>query len=513
MLTRRRRRSRPLRRLLARCSAAGTACLLVLSLIGVALAAPAPPEQPVTLTADHIEYDTQSGAVVADGHVRISRADLLLTADHVEGNLQTGDIAASGAVTLTQAGRVATGRSLRYNLRTRSGRVEQVATKYDVWTVHSEALETAGGRDIALNTSLTPCDPRRPAFLIRAQRVVVVPDDYLTAYRAALYVYGVHVFTIPQYTASLRPGRRTASGPGIGYNNADGGYVEYNYYSRLGAAENRLRVRLGSRSGLSGEDVLSERMADHVLSLHLGRAETFDQNGTLFTLDQYSLDLTYDRHPLLDWPVSYSLEAHAGSYTESQTGVGTTRGEAWLNVSSATFRLSPTVTWAASGQARVDVYGTGQERTVLGSTIGVTDVLGRFGVLTMTYNFAGIEGATPFAFDAVSPDSTVALAYSFSAGVLQTGGVSVSYSFLSRQTTLGLNAGVAVGRQVFLSASASYNLTTSQWTEVDYAVSAQCDCVSVGLLYRTFPTNPSQNQILLTVGLSAFPQTLTTVRF
>ena len=70
----------------------------------------APPDAgPVTLTADHIEYDTQTGNVVADGHVVATRGGATITADHLTGNLKSGDVEAMGHVTLTQPGRTATG--------------------------------------------------------------------------------------------------------------------------------------------------------------------------------------------------------------------------------------------------------------------------------------------------------------------------------------------------------------------------------------------------------------------
>jgi len=488
--------------------------LLVLSLIAPALAAPAPSSAPITLVADHIEYNTQTGAVAADGHVRASRDDVVIAADHLTGNLQTGDVAATGNVTLTQGGRTATAASLRYNYRTRVGRMEQVASVYGPWTVRSQALETSGGQGVAYNASLTPCDPTRPAFRVVARRVVVVPDDYLTAYDATLYVYGVPVVTIPAYTASLQRGRVARSGPSVGYNNLDGPWIEYSQYTPIGDASNQVRVRYGTRSGISGEDVLSRRVEDHVWSLHLGRAQTFDQNGNQFNLDQYSLDLAYNQHQIADWPVSYTLEGHVGSYGESASGASTTRGEAVLNLSSAGMPLSPSVTWAGSGQARLDVYGTGQQRTVLGYTLVLNDFLDPSNSVSLTYNFTAVTIASPFQFDALSNDSSVALSYYYAGtGLVQTGGVSVAYSFLTQQTSLGLNVGLALTPQILLGASGSYNLSTQQWAEVDYALNVKCDCVSVGILYRTFPASPSQNTFYLTVGLTPFPETFNTVKF
>jgi hypothetical protein len=482
-------------------------------------AAPARGVLPITLTADHIEYNTQTGIVDATGHVRVTRGDVVVTANHVTGNLRSGEIQATGAVTLTRAGHTIRAQSARYNFRTRAGEMEHVSTAYGVWTLNSGSLqEQPSGRSVATETSLTPCSARRPAFLIRAQRIVLVPEQSITAYNSSIYIYGVRVLTLPTYTVSLRPGRRAYSGPDVGYDNQNGAWIEYNYYSMLdtpfGPADNRLRVRLATQTLLTAEDLLSERMADHLVDLHVGRVDTFDQNGNLFTLDQYAADIAYDTHQLLNLPLYYSLEAHGGTYHEIQTGVSTTRAEALVNFATPTMRLSPTLSWAASGEAREDVYGTGQQRTILASTIGVIDVVNTSSLASLTYNVASINGATPFAFDAISPDNTVALGYSIStAGPVQVAGASVSYSFLTQQPTLGLNASFAVTPQVLFSVSSQYNLSVQQWTEVDYAINARCDCVSIGLLYRTFPTNPAANQILFTVGLSAFPQALSSMRF
>ncbi len=45
--------------------------LAVLSVLAPASAAQGLPAEPVTLTADHIEYNTQTGEVTAEGHVRV----------------------------------------------------------------------------------------------------------------------------------------------------------------------------------------------------------------------------------------------------------------------------------------------------------------------------------------------------------------------------------------------------------------------------------------------------------
>ncbi len=456
----------------------------------------------MVLTADHIQYNTRTGLAVADGHVRIVSGEMLITADHLEGSLITGEVEATGNVTLKQGTRTLTGSALYFNVRTQAGEIQQVTTQYGSWHLTSEELETSSGQGIGYHTAITPCDPEHPAFLVTASQVVVVPGDHITAYDASLFLFGRHVVTLSTYSISLRQNRTAQTGPRIGFDNVNGAYLEYNTYSPWGDASNLFRLRYGSTSGLTAEDLLSDRAADHVWTLDLGRSQGFDENGNLFSLDRYSLDLTYDAHQLGTW-ASYTLQAQAGSYKEIATGTTATRGEALLSMNSDAVHVSPNLLFIGSGQARVDVYGPGPERTVLGGTVGLTDLLDRANSLTLTYNLASIGGATPFLFDVVSPDSTVALAYNYiGTGFVQSVGVSVSYSFLALQTTLGADAAVALSPTLLLSTAASYNVTTQQWGEVDVAVNATCDCVAVSVLYRMFPQTPALNNVLFMIGLS-----------
>jgi hypothetical protein len=495
------------RRLRQSC-ALGTAVLLVLSL---ALPAPAQPSQappaenaPVTLVADHIEYDTETGAVTADGHVEVSRGGVVIRADHLVGNVKTGEVEATGNVTLVRGSQTATAESLQYNFLTRTGRTGRAVTQYGAWHVESESSETSGGRAVAYGATVTPCDPQHPIFHVTARRVVIYPGDYLTAYGAALYVYSVHVVTVPSYSVSLDPRRPLRSGPSFGYTPLDGPYFQYNQFFILGSAIDDLRLRYGATTNFTAENILNLPGPDHLWSLRLGRREIFDINGNMVNLDAESLDLTYDAHKIGGWPFSYQLEAHAGDYSELATGVHTTREDGLLSVATDTFVLSPKVIAGASGSVEYDAYGTGQQRTMPRVTAAVTEILSRIESVTLAYNSTAVVGSTPFSFDNLGPDSSVALSYinSVGVGLLQTWGLTVSYDFYSDQTTLAGLIALAISPTVQFNASASYNLTTQQVSEVDYALNVQCDCVAIGLVYRTFPQTPSLNQFALMVGLA-----------
>ncbi len=482
--------------------------VLPLVLFLVAPAASAPQDTPVTLVADHIEYDTETGAVAADGHVEISQNEVVIKADHLVGNLKTGEVEATGHVTLIQGDRTATAESLRYNFLTHSGRTEQVVTQYGAWHIESQSLETSGGQAVAVGALVTPCDPRHPIFHVTASRVVIVPGDYLTAYDASLYVYSVHVITLPSYTVSLDPRRRPTpkSGPSFGYTTLDGPYVEYNHFLLLGSMFDQARFRYGTISRFTAENTLSQRDADHLWSFHLGRLETFDVNGNYVALDASSLDLTYDTHRLNGWPFSYQVEAHVGDYSEIATGIHTTRGDGFLSLATDAFFLSPSMTAAAAGSIEFDTYGTGQQRTVTKESAAITEALSRIDSITLSNSWTGVIGSTPFMFDSIGAGSSVTLSYNNYPGIglLQSWGVSGTYDFFAQQTTLGANIALAISPTVFFAVSGAYNTATQQVTEVDYTLNVQCDCLAVSLLVRTFPQTPSQNVYFFTLGLSPY---------
>jgi hypothetical protein len=470
------------------------------SVPGAVTAQPAPSDA-LTVTADRVEYSPRSHTVVAQGHVEATFRDVVITADRLEANTETQDVMAEGNVTLAQGRIKATGSLLRYNMRTRIGRFEQVAGEFGIWHVSGQAIDVSPTEEVASEASITPCDPAHPFYKVTARKIVVVPGEYFTAYDASLWVAGVSVVTLPVYSATL--GRR--SGPIAGYNSLDGIYIEYANAFPMGEFRNDYRVRFGTLSGLSAEDVLSERIADHVWGLHLGRKELLDINGVLVGVDQFTFNLDYDRQRIPGAPLDIQFAASAGSYGEIARGVATTRAEGILTLATDTFWLSPSLAFSAGGRARIDGYGSGQQRGVFELSGAIWDILTPRDSAAMSYSGVSIIGSTPFSFDLYTPSSTVSVSYSHVfGGFVQSASAYVAYDFLAMQTSMGATLAMNLSPTTQFSVSGYYNLTTKQLTEVDYAVNVQCDCVSIQVAYRTFPQGTQGNGFFFTVGLNAF---------
>ncbi len=485
--------------------AALAACVIMVfaSLVPV-LAAPGSADDKFTLTGDRVEYNSQSRIARADGHVQVTGRDAVITADHLEANLASQEIVATGNVTLTRGENKATGTFLRYNLRTRVGRIEQMRGESPPWHVTGDAVDVGPRQDVAYTASITPCDPAHPLYLVTAKKIEIFPDDHFTATDASLWVAGVRVITLPAYTSTLgRP-----SGPSIGVNSPDGVYLDYTNSFPVGDLIDQYRLRFGSSSGLSASNALSERFRDHLFVMNLGRFQPYDVGGNLVNVDRFSVDLEYDRIKIPGAPVDFQVEAHAGSYGELATGVSTARFEGILNVSTETFRLGDALDLSLSGQYRLDAYGTGQQRTAAGASAALSNPIGDGGRATLSYGFTDLYGTSPFSFDHLDPGNSVTLnySYSFNAGFLETLSSFLNYDFLQQQYVFNLSLAMRVTANTLFNVTAWYNLTTQQVTEVDFAISHRCDCVTIGLLYRTFPQSPSGNTLMVTVTLNTFPE-------
>jgi lipopolysaccharide assembly outer membrane protein LptD (OstA) len=475
----------------------------------------------LTVTGDRIEYNSQSRVVRADGHVRATGRDAVITADHLEANLEAEEVTASGNVTLTQTGttaigpagfpqgpKVVKGSFLSYNLRTGVGRFEKATGQLGVWTVSADTIDVTPQQDVATGASITSCDPARPLYKVTAKKIVIVPNDHFTAYDASLWVAGTRVITLPQYTSTV--GRR--NGPNVGYSTPDGLYLEYANSFLLGDWRDEYRIRLGTTTGLTAENLISQRFNDHVWSVDLGRSEVKDQNGDLVSLNRYSLDLVYDRQRIPGWPVDIGFEGHAGSYGElptvgvTTTGVTTTRVEGIMTFATDRFVLAPNLFYSASGRVHYDVYGTGQQQAVIEGDTALSATLSPRVSASLTYDLVDVKGSTPFLFDSYSPGSSTSLNLNYLVGgFVQNVGASLTYGFLSMQTTVGLSMAFNISSNLAFNIYGQYNLTTQQLTEVDYGINVRCDCVTVGVVYRTFPQSPASNSFVLAVQINAFP--------
>ena len=151
---------------------------------------------------------TGNHSAIGTNGIYIKYKGELLMADTVSVNEDTGETVADGHVRIEQqGGQIWIGDHINYNFKTHLMRTEQFRTGDGAIYAAGASLggDTSNRVYTAHQTYVTTDDISDPAVRIRASRVVIVPDKYITAWNAVVYVQNVPVFYFPYYHRNLGP--------------------------------------------------------------------------------------------------------------------------------------------------------------------------------------------------------------------------------------------------------------------------------------------------------------------
>ncbi|MEM1345926.1 MAG: LPS assembly protein LptD [Pseudomonadota bacterium] len=217
---------------------ARAAALVALALL---LAAPAPaqtpdidPDQPVTLLADRVEYDSDAGQVIAIGNVEVFFGQRTLTAARIVYDDNTRRIAAEGDIVLRdEDGTTIFADEADLDADLRDGLIKGAKALLDQ---QAKLAAVEGQRvddryNILNKVTYSPCDvcsdEPTPLWRIRARRVIHDQEDNVVHYESArLEVFGVPVLWTPYFshpdptvdraTGFLSPSLSTSTNYGYG---------------------------------------------------------------------------------------------------------------------------------------------------------------------------------------------------------------------------------------------------------------------------------------------------------
>jgi LPS-assembly protein len=199
-------------------------------------------DEPVTFTAEEVEYDQATDTVSARGRVEAWQGDRVLRADEFTYNRTTGIATARGNVVLIEPD----GQALFADRAELSGGMRDAALEGLRGLLTSNArLAAAGARrtggtvtDLARvvysSCDLCPEDPTRPPlWQLRARVASLHSDENRVRYRdATLQFAGLPLFYTP-YLSHASPDAPRASGflsPSFGITRLLGGFIETPYY-------------------------------------------------------------------------------------------------------------------------------------------------------------------------------------------------------------------------------------------------------------------------------------------
>ena len=213
-----------------------TGRLAILGLAALLLAAgPAPaqqmpeidPDQPVSLVADSVQYDSETGVLTAAGDVEVYYGPRTLTADRITYDDRTGRIRAEGEIVLRDpSGATVFAEMADLDADLRDGLVRGARAMLDASTRLSavEARRLDDRYNVLSKAVYSPCDvceaDPTPLWRIRARRVVHDEAERMIHYEDArsnssgCRCSGPPISATPTPRSSARPGSsRRASGP------------------------------------------------------------------------------------------------------------------------------------------------------------------------------------------------------------------------------------------------------------------------------------------------------------
>ncbi len=151
------------------------------------------------LTAERGSVNEVTGEVVADGHVRLQRDEMVWAAEHLRYNFQTRQMEAQQFRT-GLAPVFVTGQGLHGIL---SNRVDTATNQIATTKLVGGRVNVPQGVYYATNAVVTTDDSTQPFETVRAKSIKIVPGQYVQARDAVLYLGGVPVFYFPYYSRRL----------------------------------------------------------------------------------------------------------------------------------------------------------------------------------------------------------------------------------------------------------------------------------------------------------------------
>lgn len=184
------------------------------------------PTTPVTIEADMLSYDRESGVYTAEGAVEITRGAAVLTADLVSLNAATKEAIAEGNVVYYDGENRVEADRVDLNIDTQTGILYNGMIFYAEkhFYVGGEELEKTGEVTYrALRGSLTSCDGEVPAWRITGRKAEVTVGGYAKVWDGVFRVKDVPVMYLPYGMYPVKRERQTGLlTPSIGTSSDDG---------------------------------------------------------------------------------------------------------------------------------------------------------------------------------------------------------------------------------------------------------------------------------------------------
>ncbi|MCC5648151.1 hypothetical protein LC607_35820, partial [Nostoc sp. CHAB 5824] len=190
---------------------------------------PKDPNDEITVTRFRkLKWSPTTGSFASDGSVRIEYNNLetnvisQMTANNVNYDAATGQVQAKGEVRLLRPDGVFTGREIDFNLKSNVGYITDAFLDTDFFRMRGERIERKEDGTVELLKGVfTTCENENPDYRVRAGRLTVKPNQFVSARNITFYAGKTGLISLPSYRRNLRASSRPAI-PNVGFNRTDG---------------------------------------------------------------------------------------------------------------------------------------------------------------------------------------------------------------------------------------------------------------------------------------------------
>ena len=244
--------------------------------------------------AARLSFDKASNTYHASGGVRLSRDNLTLRADSVSWNADSGEALATGHVRATDAGSSMSGAVLRLNLNTGLGELQQgrVYLKDRNFHLSGERIEKTGDQSYrVVKGTFSTCDGAPPSWSFSASRLDVTLGSYARARNTIFHLHGVPVFYLPYMIYPIKTERQSGFlMPHYGFSTIRGTQLSLGYYQVIDRNQDATFYldylsKLGVGKGLKYRYIFGD---DNEGTLH-----GYHVNGITGTPDRYAISWTH----------------------------------------------------------------------------------------------------------------------------------------------------------------------------------------------------------------------------
>jgi LPS-assembly protein len=183
-------------------------------------------EEPVTMTADHMEYLSQSNTYIAKGSALIVFQDTKLSADEMHLDKNTSDVVITGNVVYEDPEAVIKADRIDLNLETKTGTMYNSYIFYRKQNLHLQGgnIQKTEDKTFMLDkATLTSCDADPPEWHISAKDITATKDENLTGWHGTLNIKDIPLLYTPYFWVPLNRERQTGFlFPSYGYSSERG---------------------------------------------------------------------------------------------------------------------------------------------------------------------------------------------------------------------------------------------------------------------------------------------------